>query len=200
MCGTSPNVAAPNATALTKCRRLNLPSRKPPQHAQEASRRTICNVVIVPLSAAIHDVEFLWKHTRSRSYYTCAADKSAQPLPAMRAGSSAARSTLPCAAPARGSGAGNRYPLACLSSAPGISSQSGTDWKARPVDVAGYANPIVGIVSQYLQPLRSKSKDAISSATAFAAVVAKAMTPSAAVLEVSGAAGVNWPSYFGRRD
>src|SRR5260221_14181681 len=53
MCGTSPNVAAPIATARTKCRRLNLPSRKPLQHAQEASRRTICNVVIVSLSAVI---------------------------------------------------------------------------------------------------------------------------------------------------
>ncbi|HEX8809270.1 MAG TPA: hypothetical protein VF760_09775 [Xanthobacteraceae bacterium] len=65
---------------------------------------------------------------------------------------------------------------------------------------AGLCQPMIGIVSRYLQPLRSKSKNAISSATAFVTLVAKAVTPSAAVLEVSGAAGVNWPSYFGGRD
>src|SRR5215813_3277767 len=51
MYGMSPKVAAPIATARTKCRRSNLPSRRPLQHSQEASRRTICNVVIVPLLA-----------------------------------------------------------------------------------------------------------------------------------------------------
>src|SRR5215469_17431088 len=50
----SPKVAAPIATARTKSRRLNLPSRRPLQHAQEASRRTTCNVVIVPLLAWSH--------------------------------------------------------------------------------------------------------------------------------------------------
>src|SRR5262245_42638442 len=49
MYGTSPKVAAPTATVRTKCRRSMLPFRRPLQHAQEASRRTICNVVIVPL-------------------------------------------------------------------------------------------------------------------------------------------------------
>ena len=53
MYGTSPKVAAPTATARTKCRRSNLPSRRPPQHAQEAPRRTICNVVIVPILALV---------------------------------------------------------------------------------------------------------------------------------------------------
>src|SRR5262249_27416433 len=37
------------ARAHTKCRRSNLPSRRPLQHGQEASRRTICSFVIVSL-------------------------------------------------------------------------------------------------------------------------------------------------------
>jgi hypothetical protein len=136
MCGMSPNVAAPNATARTKCRRLNLPSRKPPQHAQEASRRTICNVVIVPLSAAISRYRTLVEaypftlilHMRGRQKCaTITGDVS---------GIERGSITLPCAAPEHGGGAGNRYPLACPSSAPGISSQSGNDWKARLVEVA----------------------------------------------------------------
>src|SRR6516162_1707578 len=54
MYGTSPKVAAPTATACTKCRRSNLPFRRSLQQAQEASRRTTCNVVIVPLLAWSH--------------------------------------------------------------------------------------------------------------------------------------------------
>src|SRR5262249_18073514 len=53
MYGASATVAPPIATARTKCRRSNLPSRRPLQHGQEASRRTICKFVIVPLVAVV---------------------------------------------------------------------------------------------------------------------------------------------------
>src|SRR5215510_3033910 len=46
-------VAPPIATARTKSRRSNLPFRRSLQHGQEASRRTICKLVIVPLLAVV---------------------------------------------------------------------------------------------------------------------------------------------------
>src|SRR5262249_23918379 len=103
----SPKVAAPIATARTKCRRLNLPSRRPLQHAQEASRRTTCNVVTVPLLAWSHahrtfaescPFTLILHMCRRQKYATVSGDVS---------GSSAARSS-PCATPPRASGGESR--------------------------------------------------------------------------------------------
>src|SRR5262249_53178066 len=108
MYGMSPKVAAPIATARTKCRRSNLPSRRPRQHAQEAHVEPFAMSSLSLSWRGLAHIEFSRKGVRSRSYYTCAVDKSAQPLPATWAEASAARSSLPRTAPSRGGGGESR--------------------------------------------------------------------------------------------